>query len=394
MIPGSSSIPLLPLTVYEKIGQGLHRAALAWIRPIDYTVESSIRAFSTAISPGKFENQSSFLSEMAVRVISVSLSALLLPITLSLYSIGEMLDKAGDLLQKRPYDYLEGTFLEIQKTTNTYTIFSANLCMLPYGIAALAGIRTASSRIKDAALAILTADADFICLQEMSMSSSLALWEKIKDNYAHGFTRIGPMPASRMNGGLFFASKYPIEEVQYHPLSDSGPIARGAFCIKTKMGWIINAHLRAGSSKEVIALRKKQMQEITVLSENLSQKGRISCFLFMDSNIKRTGKDNDEYSLSNIPEHFISGLKEKTPFTLTPESATCTNCLACTIQGKADPTSIEEGFEHVDYALAYKSSLAKITSTIIPGYDLSKREISLSDHHILLSEVKLSTKTP
>ncbi len=374
-----------PLTNYEKAGQYLHSAALSWIRPIDYAVECSMHVFSTAINPGKFGNQSTFLTEIIARVMSVSLSILSLPLTLSLYGIGEVLDVTGDFLQKRPYNYLKGAFEEKQDTKDTYTVLSANLCMLPYGIATLGGIRPAAARIDEAAEAILTADADFICLQEMSMSPSLQLWEKIKDKYAHGFTRIGPMPTNRMGGGLFFASKYPIEEVQYHALSDDGPIARGVFCVKTKTGWIINAHLRAGSSQEVVALRKKQVQEITSLCEKLSQEGTVPCFLFMDSNIKRTGKENDEYSSSGITEHFTSGLKEESSFTLTPKNATCTNCLSSTIQGKEDPKDIEEGFEHVDCALSYKPSQAKVKTTLIPAYDLHKREVALSDHHILLS---------
>ena len=188
-------------------------------------------------------------------------------------------------MQQRPYNYLKGTLEEKQDIKNSYSVFSANLCILSYGIATLGGVRSASSRIDEAADAILTADADFICLQEMSMAPSLELFEKIKSRYAHGFTRIGPMPTNRMNSGLFFASKYPIEEVQYRSLPDNGPIARGVFCVKTKTGWIINAHLRSGSSPEVTQLRKKQLQEISVISENLSQEGTIPCFLFMDSNL-------------------------------------------------------------------------------------------------------------
>ncbi|MES2199480.1 MAG: endonuclease/exonuclease/phosphatase family protein, partial [Chlamydiota bacterium] len=390
MTPLNVSKPFLPLTSYEKAGQWLHRSASPWIRPIDYAVECSMHTFSTAINPGKFSNQPSFLAEATLRVMSVFISTLSLPLTLPLYVIGEMIDLTGDLLQKRPYNYLEGTCKEKQDTKNTYTVFSANLCMLPYGIATLGGVRSAGSRIDAAAEAILTADADFICLQEMSISPSLKLQEKIKDTYAHSFTRIGPMPTSRMGGGLFFASKYPIEEVQYHPLSNTGAIARGVFCAKTKAGWILNAHLSAGSSDEIVALRKKQMEEIILLSKKLSQEGAIPCFLFMDSNIQRTGKENDEYSLSQIAEHFTNGLNGEKPFTLTPENATCTNCLTSAIQGKEDPKNIEEGFEHIDCALSYKPSQVTVKSTVIPAYNLERREEALSDHHILLSEIKLN----
>lgn len=390
----TSSIATTPfsskLNTYEQAGQKLHSAALSFIRPIDYAVERSMQAFSTAIIPGKFNNHSSFVAEVVLRVMSVSLSILSLPLTLSLYGIGQILDQTGNLLQKRPYYYLQGNLQEASQDKDTHTIFSANLCMLPYGIATLGGVRPAKQRIDQAAKAILTADADFVCLQEMSMGPSLELWEKIKDNYAHAFTRIGPMPANRMDGALFFASKHPVEEVYYHPLPNTGPIARGIFSIKTKMGWIINGHLSAGSSEETVALRKTQMAAIADLCEKLSLEGSIPCFLFIDSNIKRTGKDNDEYSLSGLPEHFTSGLAKESPFILSAENATCTNCLTFSIQGTEDPKDIEEGFEHIDCALSYKGK-ATIKSTVIPAYNLNERENALSDHHILLSEIALLT---
>ena len=75
-----------PLTNYEKTGQWLHSTALSWIRPIDYVVECSMHTFTTAINPGKFGNKPSFLAEITLRIMNVSLSILSLPLTLSAYS--------------------------------------------------------------------------------------------------------------------------------------------------------------------------------------------------------------------------------------------------------------------------------------------------------------------
>ncbi|MBS0628335.1 MAG: hypothetical protein JSS09_09000 [Verrucomicrobia bacterium] len=196
------------------------------------------------------------------------------------------------------------------------------------------------------------------------------------------------MPANRMEGALFFASKYKIEEVRYHPLPNIGPIARGVFCVKTEKGWIINGHLSAGSSSEIIHLRSLQVEEIAKLCKELSEEGKVSCFVCIDSNIKRTGKVGDEYSSCGLSKHFINSIEEDKPFILTADNATCTNCLTSAIRGEKEPLDVEEGFEHIDCILSYKSSNAdiKMKTKIIPGYHLDKQEVALSDHNILVCE--------
>ncbi len=365
----------------------LHRAAEFCIRPIDYTVEQSIRSFMTAVTPGKFGNCNSYLREVSCRIMSVACGILLFPISLALYGTGLVLDKTGDLLEDKPYRYLKGAAEEkrglLEK--NGISFFSANLCMLPYGIPALGGVSPPFHRIGHAAEMILAEDKDFVCLQEMSFIPSLSLWEKIKGSYAHGFTRIGPMPVNRMGTGLFFASKYPVEEVQYRSLTDDGPIVRGVFCAKTKKGWIINGHLSTRSPQ----LRKQQMQEITDICKDLSQEGKVPCFVCIDSNIARTGKANDEYANVAFEKDFINGFEHPEPFVLTSENATCTNLLQAAVRKKKDPERVEEAFEHVDYILSYKSSApaGRIKTRLIQGYDLQNRENAVSDHHALCAEV-------
>lgn len=368
------------LTTSEEIGQSLQRKALAWILPIDFSVTQCIRAFSTAILPGQFDNLSSLQKETARRVGQVALAIISSPLSLTAYAVGLGLEMLSGLFHQRPYYYLEGKADE-KKERSSFEVFSANMCMLPYGISYFAGVRHPSDRIEQAAEAIKQVDADFVFLQEMATPYALALWDKISTSYAHGFTRIGPMPSNRMEGGLFFASKYPIEQVEYVPLSNEGPIQRGAFCVKTKAGWMINTHLRQGKEFEV--LRQVEMQEISDLCEKLSLGGEIPCTVFLDSNIIKEESGKDEYSKCKPLQNFIDGLSTQDP--------TCTNLLSFSIKGEKDPVSIYEAFEWIDHAFVYKPSSEKISlkTTLVPAYDLNRREEALSDHHILHTKLEL-----
>lgn len=165
-----------------------------------------------------------------------------MPFSLAAYGIGIGCEMIGSLFYQRPYSYLKGEASEKSNSTS-FDVFSANICMLAYGISYFAGVMHPSERIEQTVQAIIKADPDFIFLQELASSYAFSLWDKISDRYAHGFTHIGPMPWSRMESGLFFASKYPIEEVRYVLLTYQGAIVRGVFCVKTEAGWMIGAHL-------------------------------------------------------------------------------------------------------------------------------------------------------
>ena len=361
------------LNFYERYGQALNNCAHYFIRPIDYSVEQCTQVFAKA-------------STSKVHKISTALfHTLLLPCTYPLYTLGVVIDQLGDFLKTRPYNYLSGASLEKRPMEKTpFSLLSANVCMLPYGIWTWAGIRPPHERIDALAKKIIDASCDFVCLQEMAPAQANLLWDKIRKDYAHGFARIGPMPVNRMNGGLFFASKYPIEKTLYHPLPNTGPIARGIFCVKTPIGWILLGHLKAGSSDSDILLRREQVASIRKLCEKLSQNGTIPCLVAMDANIQRTGGTQDEYVLSEIPEHFYNSLQSKKSFTLTEETATCTNMLGLQLQGK-EPQKEEDAYEHIDYILSYKPSSESLSlkTELVATYSLLDK-CPLSDHKILL----------
>lgn len=372
---------LTNLTFYERAGQTLNSWAESFIRPIDYSVEHCTKVFVAA--------SSSKVHKTAVAL----LHTLIFPCTYALYELGSLIDLVGDHLKTRDYTYLPGKAQEKDPALKApFTLLSANLCMLPYGIWTWAGISPAYERIDALAQKILQTNSDFVCLQEVAPVYANKLWDKIRSQYAHGFSRMGPMPRNRMNGGLFFASKYPIEKTYYHPLPNIGPITRGVFCAKTHIGWILTTHLKAGSSDSDVLLRKEQVASLQKLCKDLSENGTIPCLIAMDANIPRTGKERDEYTLSEIPKHFYNSFDDDTPFTLTPENATCTNMPSLALQGK-DPKDLEDAYEHIDYILSYKNSynVASLKTEQIPLYSILETS-PLSDHKMLGSYGQIDTQ--
>lgn len=367
------------LSFSEKVGQRLNNWGQRFVRPIDYSVENCTLTFTS--------KSRSHLQKIATSVMH----AFAFTYTIVLYEIGDAIDRTGDFFKTKPYNYLAGKAQEKSPfAQNSFSLLSANLCMLPYGVWAYHGISPPNLRIDGLVKKILQTDSDFVCLQEISASHANTLWRKIQKHYAHGFSRIGPMPLHRMNNGLFFASKYPIEQTLYHSLPNKGAIDRGVFCVKTKLGWILVGHLKAGKAESDMLVRKEQVASIQQLCKYLSANGTIPCLIAMDSNIPRVGGSNDEYTLSEIPQHFTNGLYPGNFFSLTPEKATCTNIFSLALQGK-NSKSIEDAYEHIDYVLSYKPSshLISLTTSQIPTYSESNTP-PLSDHKILVSKIKLS----
>jgi endonuclease/exonuclease/phosphatase family metal-dependent hydrolase len=361
----------------EKAGQILNHWGQQFVRPVDHSVENCTQVF-TAKTSSKLH-----------KIATAAMHAITFTYEVILYEIGDAIDRTGDFLKTRPYNYLKGTAQEKPLApANSFSLLSANLCMLPYGIWAYEGLKAPSQRIETLAKKILDTHSDFVCLQEMGAAHANALWKKLQDHYAHGFARVGPMPIHRMNNGLFFASKYPIEKTLYYPLPNTGTIDRGVFCAKSHLGWIIVGHLQAGKSELDILTRKQQVEAIEQLCRYLSKEGTIPCLLAMDSNIPRLGGKEDEYTLSRIPEYFQNGLYSNSSFSLTPEKATCTNIFSLALQGK-EPQSIQDAYEHIDYILSYKPSshLISLKTSQIQTYSRSHRD-PLSDHKILLAKIQ------
>lgn len=71
---------------------------------------------------------------------------------------------------------------------------------------------------------ILSQEADVICIQKMSTDCAYDLYELLQDTYAHFLYMLPANPTLAFQkyhpiNGLLIASKYPIENVQFHPFN-------------------------------------------------------------------------------------------------------------------------------------------------------------------------------
>ncbi len=274
------------VSTYE-VGPSLNWSALQFLKPLHRTSEWSTHALQTPIRPGQFGNAETATFEVFSRLLKVGASGLSNPLTLSSFLLSGIIDSLGDWISQKPYFYLSGT--QEKRPVFSETFLTLNACMLWGGLPILfGGVRPASERIFQVASLILEKDKDpdILVMQEVSFEAGLSLWDKIKHRYAHGFTRIGPMPWLALDSGLFIASKHPIvKEPTYIPLSSNGTIKRGVFYFETPLHSVFVTHLEAGEDKEDIEMRKRQLDRIIVeMQKRISSK---PCLLLGDLNIKK-----------------------------------------------------------------------------------------------------------
>lgn len=356
--------PQFSLTVSEQIGEALSDFAFQLLKPVDYSMEQILRCF-TPIHPGEFGNHDSELVEVIIRVSVFVLCSLLSPLSIALWGIGGLFDFVGTCLKSTPYTYLQGAGPEKINTDASYRFFSLNACLfwgglpIPFG-----GVMPAHARIEQIGDLIHREDADFVVFQEVSYGPALALWDKIKNKYAHGFTRIAPNPW-KMETCLFVASKYPIiGQPQFIPLPTNTSFNRGLFYFETKNCWVCTTHLESGDGRDSVETRAQQMKLIV---KKLNQLGmQKPCVLLGDLNIARTGAKDDEYT--NLIQKQFHDPYGSRPF--SQATATCTNRLIKHNCGTAKST--DPDFELIDYVLIdkeFEKCVKKIQ--LVPTFDLS-----------------------
>lgn len=363
------------------IGEQLNWIALQLYKPVHRCSEILIRSLVTPIRPGEEGNYDSAALEKVRRVVALFFYGLLALALLPLYFCGIFIDKLGDCLTNKSYTYLQGLAPEKIDLRQAYSFLQLNGCMFWGGLPYLfGGCSPANERIDKTAELILQYNPDFVIMEEVLFEAGLKFKEKLENEYAHFYTRIGPNPL-RMETGLFIASKYAIKSqprfISY-PEGNKG----GFFCLETSSFWVIAAHLNAGSEEDSKRIRKLQLETITMTIHDLKNETGKPCFLLGDLNIKRTGEKEDEYASSGISESYYDRYKENNP-ELNEESATCTNLLTAHRLGKEEA---EEPWEIDDYALIDKESADqfKLESQLIPTFSMQNPHEALSDHRALL----------
>lgn len=350
----------------------MHTIAYYLQKPLQYSSEVLLRAVMTPIRPGIEGNLQNETLEKVSRSAMVCLTALFAPLTISLYTLGEGFHFCGNAIHGTPYTYMRGSGVEKQDDT-ALKCMTLNICMLWGGLPIpLGGLRPPGERIDQLAELIRQESPDILFLQEASYAASVELFDKLKEEYAHCFTRIGPN-FMRMESGLTVLSKVPIENPSFLPFPNQNGIQRGAFFFKTPSYTFVNTHLEAGDAADE---RKRQFELITQKIDAIKREKNQQVFVLGDLNIDRIHSE-EEYQ-STISSAFYDPRR-----TIVEESHT--NALLNHMRGKK---VYEQTSQMVDYALlSGDPAPLDLKTHLVDTYSLDKPYEGLSDHKGLVLEI-------
>lgn len=360
------------LQLFPSKGSIMHSIAYYLQKPVQFTSELLLRAVCTPIRPGIEGNWQSETTERIHRFANIALSAIFAPITISLYTLGEGFHFIGNAISKTPYTYWRGNANEKQDDSQLKCM-TLNVCMFWGGLPIpLGGVRPPGERMEALVQLIKEQNPDVLFLQEASFPASYELFEKLKDDYAHCYTRIGPY-LLRMESGLAVFSKVPITKAEFLPFPDPHGIFKGAFFFETPSHSFVNTHLSHGNAEEE---RRRQFDLVTQRIAEIKREQNKSTFLLGDLNID-TIDSKREYQTTIGDEYH-------NPNEQVIESST--NGLTNYMRGK-------EVFANearlIDYALLYGDpSEFKLETQWVDTYSLDKPYEALSDHKALILDIK------
>jgi endonuclease/exonuclease/phosphatase family metal-dependent hydrolase len=328
----------------------------------------SSKVFSRVVTPilaGRYGQYSSKTKEILYRIVSLVVTILIAPISISLKGIAELIL----LFRSKSFTYKQGIG-SLSKSTEGLSVLNWNICGLPGSLPTMfGGVAPLSERVDAIADFILQQDCDVVCLQEAhDVNSVHTLYGKLKNYYKHFYLNIGTKPFQH-NSGLFVASNKDLSNLSFTPFNFQGKqfgINKGFFCFDVANGEdslirIVTTHLQPYQSPKDQTLRVRELQEIA------KKEPDIVCG---DLNIDRFG---EEEGLNKIQEEYVDGLGKM-------ETATDTLIDA----RRGNPT--HEMPSSIDYCLIKKNSY-ELYTRIAEVYDLNNPEKALSDHHALISTI-------
>ena len=286
-----------------------------------------------------------------------------------------------EFFKKKNFVYIKGEFPE-QKSLPSTSFLTLNACLFEGGLPLYyGGICPSGDRIEPLSKLIISQEADFVLMQEVSSEPGLNLIDKLKKNYAHFYTNIGPNPW-RMESCLFFASKIALKSIEFMPFPFHQLMKRGVFIAETSDYWVLNTHLEAGETTDDIRIRELEMGMIREIIHDLKERSDKPCFLLGDFNVRRGNNLEDEYHSLRLQEFFYDDYEDEFP-ELTAETATCTDYFENFVRGNPLEPIV---WEIVDYALIDKASKNQfdLKVSLIETFKLTAPAEALSDHRGLL----------
>jgi len=316
----------------------------------------------------------------------------------------------------QPFIYLEGKSQDntYSQDNEAFTILTLNTCFMPGEFPFLYGgvILPWQKRVKPLAEKILSANADVVCLQEVfPEEASYALYEALKNHYIYFYAAIGPRPLGfsintiGLPSGLFVASKYPIEQPCFTLFSAvEFPINYGFFDFivkngKVTLGHVYTTHMHAFNQELFVHIRTLQLKQILdkMQADLKTQKETMPFFLCGDLNVPYGSQEPSE---ALIHACFYDGYN-KNITTVNESTSTCTDYFSnYYFSFHQDSKQIDPNFQILDYALLLKSlpssphhqllcQEVQLNTELISMNDLRDPEGAISDHHALLTTIKL-----
>jgi hypothetical protein len=411
--PHSVSIPIAQTDHPSYLGQSLsawERAALVVSQPVYRISEAVIRAQCTPIQPGIWGNCDNETIERIRRIAAIYGNVHFKSLhpyahvygfgltSMPFHGVAGLLNHIGNSLSPKDYSHIVGNAPESQEKISQPKIMTLNACMFWGGQPiSQGGPRAARDRIDQFCQKINEIDPDIFVSQEMSLDPAVKVIDKLKDNYAHFYTNIGPFSWG-MESCLFIASKLPIVSApEFHPFPNQPRIKRGFFCFETPKFWVITTHLQPAFPD----VRRKQLEQITSKIDELSERTGKPCIFAGDLNIPYSTDESGEYTTSGLRNSYVNNYaKGENPFVLTSNNATWTG-LVDEYAGSPEPYFINEQrvyWEVDDYALMRKGQENQFSSfdvEILPVIEIDDNEKlvdpanALSDHQGLVISCKI-----
>ncbi len=313
-------------------------------------------------------------------------------------------------VEKTPFLYKKGLSLEknlsAEEAKYQFTVLNLNTCFLPGELAFVhGGVALWQDRVSALAKKILSVGADVVCLQEVfPEDASYALYEALKDDYAHFYLAIGPRPlgfsqdALGFPSGLFVASKFPVESPRFTLFDASGcQINYGFFDFLVKsatapLGHIFTTHLQSLNDAHFPLIRAQQLMQIIDWIQTDCQADpntSIPRFVCGDFNIPwGSGEPGEKLIRTYFYDAYNCNRTE-----VRDEERTCTDYFSDRYFARiGHPQPIGANLQIIDYALLFKvpaCSDCTLETILVPMNALSNPETALSDHHGLLSKLTL-----
>lgn len=298
-------------------------------------------------------------------------------------------------LSQTPYIYKQNE--KGKEPLGELTVFNANILFMPDNFTYyFGGTSPWQHRLENIIATIQKSNPHIVCLQEVhDVESAYALYEKLKDDYPYIYLDIGfrfdnlDEAKLKLNSGLFVASQYPLENVQFTPFSVEGMqegINKGFFSAtivvnRKPLYRLVTTHLNPFENETAYKVRKIELEAI------LASSSELPTFVVGDFNIQLGSR---EYADLNFKQLFYDAYN-KGSIEVSEANETCTEYFNDLVwKPLKSRTEIKRNSGQVlDYALWIGSEPPEAsTETVrVPLYSLDDPTGALSDHQALMTTI-------